>query len=106
MRDRAPPATALLYVPMPQPTAAPAAESLPLTVTNPRPLVKSNEQMSDLNKIPVTKAAITPPITSIASHPGLMRKSTRNRTTRDFLKPKFKGKAYNIGEQRVYNCCW
>jgi hypothetical protein len=99
-----PPATALLYVPMPQPTAAPAAESLPLTVTNSGPLVKSNEQMSDLNTIPVTKAAITPPITSIASHPGLMRKSTRNRTTRDFLKPKFKGKAYNIGEQRVYNC--
>jgi hypothetical protein len=59
--------------------------------------------MSDLNTIPVTKATTTPPITSIASDPGLMRKSTRNRTTRDFLKPKFKGKAYHIGEQRVYN---
>jgi hypothetical protein len=29
-----------------------------------------------------------------------MRKSTRNRTTRDFLKPKFKGKAYNIDRKK------
>jgi hypothetical protein len=32
-----------------------------------------------------------------------MRKSTRTMMTRDFLKPKFQGKAYNIGKQRVHN---
>jgi hypothetical protein len=98
-----PPVTALLYVPMIQPTAVSEAESLPLAATNSGPLGNINEQLSDLNTIPVTKATTTPPITSIASDPGLMRKSTRNRTTRDFLKPKFKGKVYHIGEQRVYN---
>ncbi len=88
-----PPATALLYVPMLQPRAVPEAKSLPLAVTNSGPLVNIDEQMSDLNTIPVTKETTTPPITSIASDPGLMRKSTRNRTTRDFLKTKFKDKA-------------
>ncbi len=53
-----------------QPTAVPAAESLPLAVTNPGPLVNIDEQMSDLNTIPVTKATITPPITSIAQIQG------------------------------------
>ncbi len=94
-----PPATALLYVPMIQPSAVSEAESLPLAVTNSGPLVNINEQMPDLNTIPVTNATTTPPITSIASDPGVMCKSTRNRTTRDFLKPKFQGKAYHIGKK-------
>ena len=63
---------------MPQPTAAPAAE-MPPPVTNSGPLVKSYEQMSDLNTIPVTKAAITPPITSIAPHAQI---STEQNNTR------------------------
>jgi hypothetical protein len=96
-----PPATALLYVPMIQPTAVSEAESLPLTITNSGPLVNINEQMSDLNTIPVTN--VRSKHDSLASGPGLMRKSTRNRTTRDFLKPKFQGKAYHIGKQRVHN---
>jgi hypothetical protein len=86
-----------------QPTAVSEAETLPLAVTNSGPLVKINEQMPDPNTIPVTNATTTPPITSIASDPSPMRKSTRNRTTRDFLQPKFQGKAYHIGKQRVYN---
>jgi hypothetical protein len=88
---------------MTQPTAVSEAESLQLAVTHSGPLENISEQMSDLNTIPVTNATTTPPITSQASGPGLMRKSTRTRTTRDFLKPKFKGKAYHIGKQRVYN---
>jgi hypothetical protein len=76
---------------------------MPLTVTNSGPLVNINEQMSDLNTIPVTNTTTTPPITSLASGPGLMRESTRNRTTRDFLKAKFQGEAYHIGKQRMYN---
>jgi hypothetical protein len=98
-----PPATGLLYVPMTQPTAESEAESLPLVVTNSGPLVNISEQMSDLDSIPVTNATITPPITSPSSGPGLTRKSTRTRTTRDFLKPKFQGKAYHIRKQRVCN---
>jgi hypothetical protein len=98
-----PPATALLNVPMTQPTALSEAEILPLAVTNSGPLVNVSEQTCDLNSIPVTIATITSPITSQSSGSGLTRKSTRTKTTRDFLKPKFQGKAYNIGKQRVYN---
>jgi hypothetical protein len=98
-----PPATTLLYVPMTQPTAVSETESLPLAVTDSGPLVNISEQMSDLNTIPETNATTTPPIISQASGPGLMRKSTRTRTIRDFLKPEFQGKAYHIGKQRVYN---
>ncbi len=95
--------TALLYVPITHPTAVSETESLPLAVTNSGPLVNISEQTSDLNTIPVTNATFTSPITPQASGPGLMRKSTRTRSTRDFLKPKFQGKAYHIGKQRVSN---
>jgi hypothetical protein len=78
-------------------------EILPLAVTNSGPPVNVSEQRSNLNTIPVTNATIIPPIISQLSGPGLTRKSTRTKTTRDFLKPKFPGKAYNIGNQRMYN---
>jgi hypothetical protein len=78
-------------------------EILPLAVTNSGPLVNVSEQRSNLNTVPVTNATSTPPIISQSSGLGLTRKSTRTKMTRDFLKPKFQGKAYNIGNQRVYN---
>ncbi len=61
------------------------------------------EPPSNLNTITVTNAITTPTSTSQSSGPGLMRKSTRTKTKRDFLPSKFQGKAHNIGKQRVYN---
>ncbi len=98
-----PPATALLYVPMTQPTAVSEAEIMPRAVTNSEPIVNTIGPPSDLNTINVTNATTTPPSTLQSSGPGLMHKSTRTKTRRNFLTPKFQGKAYNIGKQRMYN---
>jgi hypothetical protein len=86
-----------------QPTAVSNADILPVAVANPGTLLNVNEQTSDQNSIPITIATIIPQTTSQSSGPGLTRKSTRTKTTRDILKPKLQGKAYTIGKQRVYN---